>query len=359
MNYTYQVGSKTFTNVWDSLRESHRTGTFSKLIIKESFKHSFLDIDPRSLPDNYTLMKAKAEYLNSVYKCRLHYSGGIDSHTLINLTNWPMHYMYLRGLIDVRHVDEEYMFGYDYLVEKDLPREIFYITLEHYEVWNQYESPFKYNDYYSGICPTWVSGQRIAEDDSYDLEITGYEKPLLYCANGNYYWVLHNGFDTLSNSKRVDFYLDNYLPELAVKQVYTYYDYYKNNHPAKTGFLTWKSTNQKELLASLGRDLNRPSQPVKLDTDHSENSNINYKQLRTAEELIKLDKVYLLEDWNKCTNHLISQTQDAPNGIEIVDVEIPLLGVCQVPKKIDRVGAIYKIHTDGLELLDHTDINLL
>jgi len=359
MKQYYRVGSKTFKNFWAGLRESAQSGHFCEYIIPDDYKQSFLDINPQKLSDNYTLMNQKAEYLLKNYKCRLHYSGGIDSHTLVTLKKWPMYYMYLRGLIDVRHVDEEYMFGYDYLIENNLPNQIRYITLDDYNVWKDLEAPFKYADYYNGISPTWLSGYAISQDTTYDLEVTGYEKPLLYRTKSAYYWLLSNGFDTLSGTRRVDFFLDDYFPELAVKQVYTYYNYFLENYPNKFGFITWKSTQQLTLLKNMGRDINRPSQPFKSDKQYTNNSYINYKQLRQIQELQQLGRQDILTDWINCTKHLIETIKSAPYGIDIVEVQIPELGTVQIPKKIDRIGAIYKILPNGLKLLDHTDINLL
>ena len=109
----------------------------------------------------------------------------------------------------------------------------------------------------------------------------------------------------------------------------------------------------------MGRDINRPSQPFKSDKQYTNNSYINYKQLRQIQELQQLGRQDILTDWINCTKHLIETIKSAPYGIDIVEVQIPELGTVQIPKKIDRIGAIYKILPNGLKLLDHTDINLL
>mgnify|MGYP001578144364 CR=1 FL=1 len=360
MKQYYQVGAKVFAQPYAALRESALSGQFAEYIVPEDYKQSFLGINPCELPDNKTLMLQKAEYLNKNYNCRFHYSGGVDSHSVIDLTDWPMHYMYLRGLIDVKHVDEEYMFGYDYLVERDLPKQIRYIALEEYEVWKDPEAPYKYSDFYYGVSPSWLSGYDIAESSKYDLEITAYEKPLLYAKDKNYYWLLHDGTDIMMDANRVDFFLDDYFPELAVKQVYTYYNYFCKYQPNQQGFLNWRSTDQYKLLEPMGRDLNRPPQPVvKTLTDWDSEYTFNYKQQRTFDELVSLGCTDIIDAWIATGENLINTLQSASHGIEVVTRLVNGYGEIRIPTRINRIGAIYKLHDTELELLDHTDISKL
>jgi len=360
MKQYYRVGTKTFAQPFAALRESAKTGLFSEYIVPDDYKHSFLGIDPNKLPDNKTLMLQKAEYLNNNYNCRFHYSGGVDSHSVINLVDWPMHYMYLRGLIDVRHVDEEYMFGYDYLQQTNKPREIRYITLDEFEVWKDLEAPYKYADFYYGVSPSWLSGYDIANSDAYDLEVMGYEKPMLYNKDGEYYWLLHDGTDILVDANRVDFFLDDYFPELAVKQVYTYYNYFREYHSGKQGFLNWKLADQYKLLELMGRDLSRPAQPVKKTLeDWNSHYHLNYKQQRTFDELVSLGRTDIITSWIKHGENLINTVSPAPHSLHIATKELEGYGTVQLPERIVRLGAIYRIHENELELLDHADINKL
>ena len=360
MKQYYRVGTKTFAQPFAALRESAQTGLFAEYVVPDDYKHSFLGINPGSLPSNKTLMQQKAEYLNNNYNCRFHYSGGVDSHSVINLVDWPMHYMYLRGLIDVRHVDEEYMFGYDYLEQTNKPKEIKYITLEDYEIWKDPEAPYKYSDFYCGVSPTWLSGYDIASTSTYDLEVTAYEKPLLYSKNENYYWVLHDGTDILMDANRVDFFLDDYIPELAVKQVYTFLDYFRKHHPDQQGFLNWKAVDQYSLLATMGRDLNRPKQPVEKTIENWHKFyHFNYKHRRIFDELIALDRRDIIETWIQRLEDVISVIEPAPHSLHIATQKVENYGNVRLPERICRIGAIYKILPDGLELLPHSDINKL
>jgi len=358
MKQYYQVGSKTFAQPYAALRESSRTGLFAEYIVPEDYKNSFLNINPDKLPSNHELIKAKAEYLNTNYHCRFHYSGGIDSHTLVNQTAWPMHYMYLRGLIDVRHVDEEYMFGFDYLQEHDLPQQIRYITLEDYEIWKDPEAPYTHAGWYYGVSPSWVSCYALSQSAEYELEVTGFEKPLLYKKGDNYYWLLNDGPDVLAGANRCDFFIDDYYPELAVKQVYSFRDYFVKVYPNLQGFLYWKETDQLNLLVNMGRNINRPAQPyTKSIEDWWDEHHLNYKHKRTIDELQTLGRQDIIKDWITAGERLITECSDAPYGIRITEKKLDGYGTVRMPQRINRIGAIYKLHATELELLDHTDIS--
>jgi hypothetical protein len=357
MKQYYQVGSKTFAQPYAALRESSRTGLFAEYVVPEDYKNSFLNINPDKLPSNHELIKAKAEYLNTNYHCRFHYSGGIDSHTLINQTAWPMHYMYLRGLIDVRHVDEEYMFGFDYLQEHNLPQQIRYITLEDYEIWKDPEAPYIHAGWYYGVSPSWVSCYALSQSAEYELEVTGFEKPLLYKKDDNYYWLLNDGPDVLSGANRCDFFIDDYYPELAVKQVYSFRDYFVKVYPDLQGFLYWKETDQLDLLVNMGRNIDRPAQPyTKRIEDWWDEHHLNYKHKRTIDELETLGRQDIIKDWITAGERLITECGAAPHGIRITEKKLDGYGTVRMPQRINRIGAIFKIHAAELELLDHKDI---
>jgi len=357
MKRYYRVDNETFVSPYAALRHSASTGEFAELCVDN--KECFLDINPKLLPSNSELIKAKADYLNTNYRCRFHYTGGYDSHTLVNQTAWPMHYMFLRGLIDVRHVDEEYMFGYDYLQEHNLPTQIRYITIEDYEIWKDPEAPYTHNDWYYGVCPTWVNSYSLLQnpDPNYDLEVTGMEKPWLYKKDDDYYWLVNDCSDVLVGHNRVDFFIDDYYPELAVKQVYTVADYFRRVYPNAQGFIHWKETDQDEILRHLGRNMHRPAQPLVKTTEFWRNNHhLNYKHLRVIEELKTLGRQDIIKDWIAAGESLIADCNTAPHGIKIVEKKLDGYGIVRLPQRINRIGAIYKIHENELELLDHCDI---
>tara|TARA_R110001592_G_scaffold20761_3_gene83778 strand:- start:9379 stop:10455 length:1077 start_codon:yes stop_codon:yes gene_type:complete len=356
MKSYYRVGKETYVSPYAALKQSANTGEFAEWCVDS--KESFLDINPAQLPSNAELISAKAQYLNSTYNCRFHYSGGIDSHTLITQTNWPMHYMYLRGLIDVRHVDEEYMFGYDYLQEHNLPSQIKYITIEDYEIWKDTQAPYNCPGWYHGVCPTWVSGHALIELQEYELEVTGYEKPLLYKKGEDYYWLINDGPDVLLGANRCDFFIDDYYPELAVKQIYSFKNYFARVYPELQGFLYWKETDQDDLLSNMGRNVNRPEQPyTKRIDDWWDEHFLNYKHRRTIAELETLSRQDIIKDWIRAGEQLIEDCNSAPHGLRITEKQLPGYGTVRLPARINRIGAIYKMHTTGLELLDHADIS--
>jgi len=358
MNSYYRVGTETYVSPYAALKQSANTGEFAEWCVDN--KESFLDINPLELPSNAELITAKAQYLNSTYQCRFHYSGGMDSHTLITQTNWPMHYMYLRGLIDVRHVDEEYMFGYDYLLEHDLPRQIRYITLEDFSIWKDPLAPYTHAGWYYGVSPSWVSGHALVQEQEYELEVTGFEKPLLYKTGTDYYWLINDGPDVLIGANRCDFFIDDYYPELAVKQVYSFKDYFERVYPELQGFLYWKETDQCDLLANMGRNTRRPKQPyTKRIDDWWAEHHLNYKHKRTIEELEQLDRQDIIYDWIDAGERLITECGAAPHGIRITEKKLDGYGTVRMPQRISRISAIYKLHDTELELLDHTDISLI
>lgn len=359
----YKVGDKTFISPYEGLRESARTGLFAEYILPDSVKQSFLNINPNDLPDNKILIKEKIDFLTDKFNnCRLHYSGGNDSHTiLLASSSLKDVYLYLRGLKNPEWIDEEYMFGVRYLKNGKFDYTIKNYSIEHYEVWLDPETPYKYPDFYAGFTPTWYDILEPQEKHSDYFHIHGWDKPFLYAKGDSYYWVILDHQDYLRAYQHCDFYQDHFYPQLAVSQVYSMAKYFKNKNPGLEGWAVYKLGDYKEINFTLGRHVHcdETAQPIKTLQDFKTYGFLNYKQRRSIEEIASLGRTDIIEAYKKTCDQIIQDLKSVQHGINIKSVEAPIIGKIDVPERINRIGAIYKLHNNGLELLPHCDVNLI
>jgi hypothetical protein len=108
----------------------------------------------------------------------------------------------------------------------------------------------------------------------------------------------------------------------------------------------------------MGRNVNRPAQPyTKRIEDWWDEHHLNYKHRRTIQELETLGRQDIIKDWIAAGERLITECSSAPHGIRITEKKLDGYGTVRMPQRINRIGAIYKLHATELELLDHKDIS--
>ena len=351
----YQVGTERYVKPYEALRASVASGHFSEYVIPHSTLVDYTNIDPATLPSNHELVQHKANLLLQNYDCVLHYTGGTDSQTILDAGDFDNLYVYLRGINNSAYIDEEYQPGIDYAAEHGLNLRKRQFTELDYEVWFDEETPYQYADFYPGFSPCWYD---YLEPHDSCMHIQGWDKPSLYCKDGEYYWVLRDDQDYLRTMTHCDFYLDNIVPELAVKQVYTMKQHFSLKYPELEGWVEYKHGDILGVNRALGRTIPEHYAVVKTHEEWHANSMLNYKHQRSVRELQSLGRHDIIQAWintmDKCVEELV-------NGLYTIDVRHVMVDdlTVRIPERIIRIGAIFKLHPEGLELLPHKDISKL
>ena len=99
----YRVCNKTFTNYYSALLETKRTGQFAEFVLPDMHLDAIksVDVDEIKQATNKSLMTKKLLHLKDDYgKLRLHYSGGSDSQTILDIADragivWDSVFMWL------------------------------------------------------------------------------------------------------------------------------------------------------------------------------------------------------------------------------------------------------------------------
>ena len=368
----YRVNGKQFNTYYSALLESKHTGHFTEFVLPDWHKNNLCTVDVKKIQQcsNRTLMKEKLLYLKDTHgKLRLHYSGGSDSHTILEISQelrlvWDSVFMWLTNTTgDFTTDDREFAGAYNFIKQnKHLYRdfEIYRFSEQDYEVWFDREVPQKYTDFYQGFRPTW--DQIYARNlDNKILNVHGAEKPILYKTNTTYYWKQRDAIDSNLSINTCDFFQDGLYPELAVKQAYGAKDYFTTVHPKKTGWLNLqKDPDYRNISYYLGLSdpieewlkTNKADDPYRIG-GHNNKSNLAIKNMQA------LGRQDLVDAYLSTSEHFIRTYKDIPHGIQTDNIYIQGIGPVTLGNRVLRIGAIFKLDQHSMELLPHNDINLL
>ena len=368
----YRVNGKQFNTYYSALLESKHTGHFTEFVLPDWHKNSLCTVDVKKIQkcSAKTLMKEKLLYLKDTYgQLRLHYSGGSDSHTILEIAQelgliWDSVFMWLTNPTgDFDTDDIEFRGAYEFIKDnshlyKEL--EIYRFSIGDYEVWFDKDVALKYTDFYHGFRPTW--DQIYARNlDNKILNVHGAEKPTLYKTNTTYYWTQTDTIDYNLSINTCDFFHDGLYPELAVKQAYQAKDYFSTVQPQKTGWLGFQKDSD---YANVSKYLSL-SNPVEdwLKTNKADDKQriggLNYKSHLAIKNIQKMGRQDIVDAWLNTGEHFIQTFKDVPYGINVDHQWIDSIGPVSIGDRILRIGAIFKLNDDGMELLPHCDINLL
>ena len=368
----YRVCNKTFTNYYSALLETKRTGQFAEFVLPDVHLDAIksVDVDEIKQATNKSLMTKKLLYLKDVYgKLRLHYSGGSDSQTILDIADgagvvWDSVFMWLTNTTgDFTTDDREFKGAYEFIKQnkhlyKDL--EIYRFSEQDYEVWFDQDVPQKYTDFYQGFRPTWDQIYARHLDDSV-LNVQGAEKPVLYKTPSSYYWIQTDMVDSNLSINTCDFFQDSIFPQLAVKQAYSAKDYFENLFPERTGWLGFqKDPDFNNISKYLGL-----SNPVEewLKTNKADDPNRigghNNKSHLAIKNMQQLGRQDIVDAYLSTSEHFIRTFKDIPHGIQTDNIYIQGVGPVTIGNRVLRIGAIFKLNNSSIELLPHTDINLL
>ena len=352
--------------------ESKRTGQFAEFVLPDVHLDAIksVDVDEIKQATNKSLMIKKLRYLRDTYgQLRLHYSGGSDSQTLVDVAKeagivWDSVFMWLTNTTgDFTTDDREFAGGYEFIKQnKHLYEEfeLYRFSEQDYEVWFDADVPQKYTDFYQGFRPTWDQIYARHLDDSV-LNIQGVEKPFLYKTKSTYYWIQTDVVDSNLTINTCDFFQDSVFPELAVKQAYSAKDYFQTLLPEKTGWLTFQRdpdySNISKYLA-LSDPVEEWMKFIKA-TDPNRIGGHNNKSHLAIKNMQELGRQDIVDAYLSTSEHYIRTFKDIPHGIYTDNIYIQGVGPVTIGNRVLRIGAIFQLHDSSLELLPHTDINLL
>lgn len=377
-NAHYLVGDKKFYNYYQAIKWGHADKKFVRLVLPE-----FDDFDPTQKEIQSIMSRSssywigeKLKFLRKNYNIRLHYSGGVDSQTILEYAqktnlNFDQTFLYLTSPYKNAISDEEYMPAKQNLINN---KKVFgdvcieQYSIKDYEVWLDAETPYKYNSFYHGFRPNW-SGmfmRNIKDDDI--LNVLGTEKPWFYFTEKKSYWVICDHFFYLGDKKCCDFFIDTLFPELMINQIFTSLDFIRSKGRPR-GMFSYKQLTEKEQTDHnilLGRTdaADRSLNVSKTSSDWKDNSLLNKKHQLTLQEVDSHGHADIVDGWFNTSDRLIRDLQDIPYGIRVKNVRLPALSTTQrstvdIAEPFLRIGAIYECDDYKLERVPHNDISLL
>jgi len=345
----YQVGEEIFAEPYAALKRSAETNLFASWELPSDITQSYLGINPHKLPTIHELIKTKSQHIVSTYKDYVfHYSGGTDSESILrSIDDWKNLYCVTRGIPEA---DVEFRPAIEH--NKALVNE-HVIDWDLYNIWEDKDCPYKFKDFYSGFSPHWDD---YLNPNSELFAVKGVDKPRLYRTKQSYYWIISDESDVANRPPHTDFYIDNIVPELAVKQAYSMKDFFKKTQLERFGWIEYKMTNTTLINNALGRIIPDWYVIAKTSEEWDNFAEMNYKHRICLEMAWTLGFKDLIYTWADTLNSCTAELKSAPHGIKIVkfkfkDIEVDL------PNRIDRIGAIFKMNDTGLELMDHKDIS--
>jgi len=246
---------------------AHRTNCHVdyKLEDKSIKAYESVQIENIKNTDIQQVYKDKLKHLRQTYpKLRLHYSGGMDSHTILALAEQEgiEFDQIINEGISVNsdpYVDEEMLPGREYCKKYGVKFVIVKPSMEAYE---KFADPYWYEKWQTdpGIdFRTTYWGVFLPRMEPM-LNITGTSKPWIYVDKGqNYYYVItdratrrHMGFEQCS------FFEDAIFPEVAVKQALVVKEWLETYRPEFRGLWTMgkfqSDDEKKSYLDATGRE---------------------------------------------------------------------------------------------------------
>jgi hypothetical protein len=303
-----------------------------------AFENADLDYVHSNSPE--TIYKKKLAWLRDTYpKLRLHYSAGIDSHTILELAqemgiDFDDVVLETCSMWGDPKLDAELIPGIQYAEKNNVKNfRVIRPEIKHFE---KYLDPLWIED----VCGSQLFGFRGAKfdvalrDNVRMTDITGSDKPWMYVSpEGKYYWIISDSPHCQQMRwDHVLFYLDSFIPEAALKQAYMAKQFLKERCPKFVGL--WQAEhNIKDLndLAHFNQLIGRRPALSKLLSNPKQHGKkhplyLQYKNSGPMEELRSIGKGELVDaffvsveraktiykDYNFCIN---IDNEGHPTGI--------------------------------------------
>jgi len=349
LNYSYTVNEKKFINFFEASEYAHEHNGFVDFKVDPKDVADFCSVDVARLEamDLRDLYKKKIAFLRENFgKLRLLYSGGTDSHTILDLAKeiGIEFDEVLTELVSIKgntKLDIEYLPAIEYVKHNGIRNHhCIRPELRHYEI---YKDPMWVKD----VCGSqWFSFRGAKFDITLrDREpmtlVTGHDKTYMYVsAEGKYYWIIRDvPFSEEMRYDQVAFYLDSIVPEVAVKQAYMRKKFLQDHCPTARGLIDGQVRSQADHPTSRNLDLSLQE--------------ISYKYLGRTEPLSDLmnDPVIMgkgYPTWNSPKHHMAMQElKDLGRG-DLVDAFFN--GMEQIKKQFSDHQHCLKITSKGFPM---------
>lgn len=309
--YRYNVNDKKFMNYFVAHNYAHEVNGFVDFKLDPAditaFENADLDYVHSNSPE--TIYKKKLAWLRDTYpKLRLHYSAGIDSHTILELAqemgiNFDDVVLETCSMWGDPKLDAELIPGIQYAEKNNVKNfRVIRPEIKHFE---KYLDPLWIED----VCGSQFFGFRgakldiVLRNDPRMIDITGSDKPWIYASpEGKYYWIISDApHCERMRWDHVLFYLDSFIPEAAVKQAYMAKQFLKERYPEFVGL--WQAeryTKDLNDLAHFNQLIGRRPALSKLLSNPRQHGKkhplyLNYKNFGPMEELKSIGKGKLVD----------------------------------------------------------------
>jgi len=249
LNYRFNVNGKKFLNFFQAHDYGKINNSFVDFKLDKSDVESLLSVDVGKLAhtDIRALFKKKLQWVRDNFKkLRLFYSAGIDSHTILQLSQ-EMGIEFDSVMIETCSLnndpalDAEMEFGIKYAEQTGVKN--FEVIKPEIKQFERYLDPFWVKD----VCASELFGFRGAKFDVAlrDIEpmtcVSGMDKAWLYVsAQGKYYWVMtDHPYKQYMRFEHLIFFADSNIPEVAVKQAYMVKKWLQERRPNYRGLFTY------------------------------------------------------------------------------------------------------------------------
>jgi len=374
----FSVDGEKFYNFYAALRWSDKVKSFSEYVIPRENLDAFESVkiaDIKNRDPRYYIKEKLTRIFKEYPTQRLHYSGGSDSHTILQVAN-EMGLSFTDSLtagssvLKSDYVNEEYVPGIRYLQENKnavINPEIFHPTVKHFEdLWSDPENLYTQ----SGIdflCFRPMYTDIIMEGrEPRDCEITGHSKHKLVRKDNQYYWVMFSCNDEyMKLNNEISFYSDGLLPELSVQQAYLSKEFFERAIPVKDNnimetlcFETTPEAKREEFNKKLGRTKSLTHE-IAMGTILGKANGLNEKSHRSMKEMLSIGRPDILKMWERSISSIINDLKHIQYGIELINQKCAIDGFEKdmvLAKKIQRIGFAYRLDPDRLVPVDHTEI---
>jgi len=365
LKYHYTVNNKKFINFFDAHDYAHENSNFVDFKLSRKDIESFCSVDVEELATKniVELYKNKLSWARDNFsKLRFLYSGGTDSQTIMEISqelgiNFDEVLTELCSIKGDPELDTEYLPAIEYLTGKKIKNfHLIRPEIKHYEI---YKDPMWVKD----VCASHYFSFRGAKFDIVLREreqmtcLTGQDKPFIYVdAAGKYYWVVaDHSFSEDMRSDQLCFFIDSFMPEVAVKQAYMAKKFLQDFYPNWRGL--FKNTHRmptrdkRNYLKYLGRV--KPLSPLTLDPTLMGKGSPPYvskKHTGAMEELERIGRGDLVQSFFDSINEVKERYKHHQHCFEIDAKGHPIA--------VGRWAAVFELGDNVITHVDDSVIDL-
>jgi hypothetical protein len=379
----FYVRDVPFENYWSACEYGKRTNGWIECKVDPWHLEQWASVNPEIFLEYdiwHWIDKGLHDIFSTYSMPRLHWSGGTDSHTLLerayNLDyKWHSVYTFWMTVYDIGGPAAEVQIPVQWF---ESCWQQYTLHWDHWKTWEQ-TNPLLYycHEWSPGVIKSqsrkhvgFASHNRELHEHYFaskngfraDVNVGGHMKPTLFRLDDDWYWFqLHSFNDGMSSTtNNHDFYMDGHYPEVAVASVYNMKSWFEQNHPEKQGWCTFGMMDYEEknqLLPLLGRHKGFTKDIVTGRLGKGAHSQ-NPKHLHAVIEFLKRGETAPVELWRSRVDEIVEEFRDDHRWIKIFELDDPLREGKKMlfPYMQDHVQFALKITDTGVVPVDHQPI---